>query len=87
MCCQGFMQDNNFTSHTFLVDMWMLNRVYTVWVVPLFSGHSCIQAKVSLHCRCPLIGGTEFFSRCFWLYTLNHYYTVYHREVCNHKCE
>ena len=27
-------------------------------VVPAFNGHFCIQAKVSLHGRCPLIGGT-----------------------------
>ena len=27
-------------------------------VVPAFNGHFCIQAKVFLHGRCPLIGGT-----------------------------
>ena len=30
----------------------------TVTVVPAFNGHFCIQAKVSLHGRCPLIRGT-----------------------------
>ena len=32
-------------------------------VVPAFNGHFCIQAKVSLHGRCPLIGGTGMFNK------------------------
>ena len=32
------------------------NHVQIITVVPAFNGH--IQAKVSLHGRCPLIGGT-----------------------------
>ena len=27
--CQGFMQDNIFASHSFLVDMWMLTYIHT----------------------------------------------------------
>ena len=33
----GFMQDNNFTSHTFLVDMWMLIHVYIQTISDVFS--------------------------------------------------
>ena len=32
----GFMQDNNFTSHTFLVDMWMLIHVYIQAISDVF---------------------------------------------------
>ena len=41
-----------------------VNRVVLLYlaksctVVPAFNGQFCIQAKVSLHGRCPLIGGT-----------------------------
>ena len=32
--------------------------IHSFTVVPALKGHFCIQAKVSLHGRCPLIGGT-----------------------------
>ena len=34
------------------------NKAIVYTVVPAFNGHFCIQAKVSLQGRCPLIGGT-----------------------------
>ena len=32
-------------------------------VVPVFSGYPWFQAKVSLHCRCPLIRGSQFYNK------------------------
>ena len=33
-----------------------------VTVVPVFSGHPSFPAKVSLHCRCPLIRGVQIYN-------------------------
>ena len=32
-------------------------------VVPVFSGHPSFPAKVSLHCRCPLIRGIQVYNK------------------------
>ena len=40
------------------VNYKMGDTVLGTTVVPAFNGHFCIQAKVSLHSRCPIIGGT-----------------------------
>ena len=47
-------------------------------VVPVFSGHPSFPAKVSLHCRCPLIRGVQIYNKTwreFWQ-TCQHYVHV-----------
>ena len=40
------MQDNNFTSHTFLVDMWMLYHMYIQAISDVFSDLLCVLDNV-----------------------------------------
>ena len=59
----------------------LIHHSYTV--VPVFSGHPSFPAKVSLHCRCPLIRGVQIYNKTwreFWQ-TCQHYHDYVHVQI------